>query len=176
MGAANRSFKSMTRLRPDSALFCSLFGLLTIMAGFTPVAARAATQRERLPNLIAEASDQFELAYRAYPAEGKHRQEQLNAVVAAWRSAPRTEVNNERLNAWLRAAIQSSMPGSREPLPMTPSFATNTVRDKRPIAEPAVAGARTPEPKPANETARSSKDDSRVDPFRDDPSNKQETK
>jgi hypothetical protein len=154
----------------------SLFGLLTFMAGFTPVAARAATQRERLPNLIAESSAQFELAYRSYPAEGQYRQEQLNAVVAAWRSAPRTEANNERLNAWLHAAIRSSMPGSREPLPTTPSFATNTERDKRPIAEPPVAKVRIPEPTPANETARSSKDDSRVDPFRDDPSNKQETK
>jgi hypothetical protein len=166
----------MIRLQPDSALFCSLFGLLIITAMFTPVAAHAAAQRERLPNLVAEASVQFELAYRSYPAEGQHRQEQLNAVVATWRSAPRTEANNERLIAWLRAAIQSSMPGSREPLPMAPSFAISTERDKRPIAEPTLASVRTPEPTPANEAARSSKDDSRVDPFRDDPANKQEMK
>jgi hypothetical protein len=166
----------MIRLRQNRGLLFPHLSLLGAIVGLTPVATHAATQRERLPNLVAEASTQFELAYRSYPAEGQYRQEQLNSVVASWRSAPRTEANNDRLNAWLRAAIRSSMPGSHDPLPSSPSFATNTDRDKRIIAVPTVAGVRTPEPTPAFETAPAAKDDSSVDPFRDDPANKQNPK
>jgi hypothetical protein len=166
----------MIRLRQSPELLFPHLSLLGAIVGLMPFAAQAATQRERLPNLVAEASTQFELAYRSYPAEGQYRQEQLNAVVASWRSAPRTEANNDRLNAWLRAAIRSSMPGSRDPLPSSPSFATNTDRDKRILAEPTVAGVRAPEPTRAIETAPAAKDDSRVDPFRDDPPNKQDPK
>jgi hypothetical protein len=154
------------------------------LASYSPTPARAATKPERLPDLAAEASTQFELAYRSYPAEGENRQAQLNAVVTAWRSAPRTEANNERLTNWLRAAIRSSMPGSRDPLPPAPSFATSGEADKRTPAKAKPESVRAPEPTPAAEVTTQPKAespkagsaDSQVDPFRDDPADKQATK
>ncbi len=164
----------MLRLR--AAQFCTLVGALTFAASSAPVTARAATKSERLPELAAEASTQFELAYRSYPAEGENRQGQLNAVVAAWRAAPRTEANSERLNNWLRAAIWASMPGSRDPLPPAPSFAKTAESDTRTTAKAKPDSVRAPEPTPAVEVTTQRKDESYVDPFRDDPADKQETK
>jgi hypothetical protein len=163
----------MFRLRLRAALLCASIGVLSFSASYSPTLAHAATKPERVPDLAAQASAQFELAYRSYPAEGESRQVQLNAVVTAWRSAPRTDANNERLNNWLRAAIRSSMPGSRDPLPPAPSFATtakvkpDTVR----APEPTRAVEVTTQPK-----ADSPKSDSQVDPFRDDPAEKQAKK
>jgi hypothetical protein len=85
-----------------------------------PASAGAA---EKLQVLVNDTAAQIQLAYRRHPDEQAARREQLAAVLAAWRAAPRNEANNERLANWLRAAIHSSMPGSNEPLPPTPSFA-----------------------------------------------------
>jgi hypothetical protein len=166
----------MYSLRPRAALLTASLFLLAVPAAILPSAAQAATKRERTPDLAAQASAQFELAYRSYPAEGESRQAQLNVVVAAWRAAPRTDANNERLNNWLHAAIRASMPGSHEPLPAAPSFAANSESEKRAVAEPKPATLRAPEPTPANEVTRPPKDESHVDPFRDDPADKQQTK
>src|SRR4051794_26032529 len=166
----------MSCLRPRAALISASLFLLAITAAILPSAAQAATKRERTPDLAAQASAQFELANRSYPAEGESRQAQLNVVVAAWRAAPRTDANNERLNSWLRAAIRASMPGSREPLPAAPSFAANSESDKRAVAEPKPATVRAPEPTPAIGVTPPAKDESRVDPFRDDPADKQQAK
>jgi hypothetical protein len=73
--------------------------------------------------LVNDTAAQIQLAYRQHPDEQATRREQLAAVIAAWRAAPRNEANNQRLANWLRAAIQSSMPGSNDPLPPAPTFA-----------------------------------------------------
>src|SRR5437870_13306616 len=88
---------------------CYTFLGVAVIASLVPTAALAAPA-ERLQALVNDTAAQFQLAYRQYPDERKLRQEQLAAVVTAWRSAPRNEANNERLAAWLRAAILSSMP------------------------------------------------------------------
>ena len=130
-----------------------LFASLAVACATLPAVAQAAAPADRLPTLVGETSAQFQLAYRLHPAEGQRRQEQLNAVVAAWRTAPRTEANNERLSHWLRAAIRASMPGSREALPPMPTF-TASVRDaKSAVAEPTPAETRAPEPTPAGAVA-----------------------
>jgi hypothetical protein len=92
---------------------------LAVAAWLNPAMAGAADKLQVLVNATAA---QIQLAYRQHPDEQAARREQLAAVVAAWRAAPRNEANNERLANWLRAAIQSSMPGSKEPLPGAPSF------------------------------------------------------
>lgn len=92
---------------------------LAAAAWLNPAMAGAA---EPLQVLVNATAAQIQLAYRQHPDEQSARREQLAAVLAAWRAAPRNETNNERLANWLRAAIQSSMPGSKEPLPPTPAF------------------------------------------------------
>ncbi|HEX3599658.1 MAG TPA: hypothetical protein VHU84_05910 [Lacipirellulaceae bacterium] len=153
----------------------TLIALVGIVWGLLPAIAHAAAPPARLPALVAEASDQFQLAYRSQPAEGERRQEQLEAVVNAWRAAPRSEVNNQRLSNWLRAAIRSSMPGSHEELPAAPSFASSGEREKRPM-EPTTKSVRAPEPTPPIESLKPAADDAHVDPFRDDPIDKPESK
>jgi hypothetical protein len=87
------------------------------------IAGAAARATDKLQILVNDTAAQLQLAYRQHPDERARRQEQLTAAVTAWRAAPRSEANNERLADWLRAAMLSSMPGSLEPLPAVPSFA-----------------------------------------------------
>src|SRR5882757_11317085 len=131
----------MIRLLLKIVLPCTLFVSVCAASAIS----QAAAAPDRLPVLIAEASAQFKLAYRSQPAEGDRRQQQLNAVIAAWHAAPRSEANNEQLNNWLRTAIRSSMPGSRESLPALPTFAGGPERQPH-SATPATAIVRTPPP------------------------------
>src|SRR6476469_810321 len=98
--------------------------VLAVMTWLIPeIAGAAAPAADKLQLLVNDTAAQLQLAYRQHPDEKARRQEQLTAAVAAWRAAPRSEANNERLATWLRAAMLSSMPGSLEPLPAVPSFA-----------------------------------------------------
>ena len=119
--------------------------------------AQVAPQADRATVLIKAAEEQFQLAHRMNPGEAQRRQEQLNEVVAAWRSAPRDNVNNKMLTTWLRAAIRSSMPGSHESLPPAPKFAVAkheapvTKQEKRAVAvaKPVVNESKQATAKPA---------------------------
>lgn len=148
------------------------FGSLGVTASAAPT---VTTQHERLPALAMEATTQFELAFRANPGEGQARREQLETVVATWRSAPRTDSNNERLINWLRAAIRASMPGSHDELPASPTFAgaTNRTISQRTKTEPT---ARTLEPTLAGPNTAPSKSSGQTDPFQDDPADVQASK
>ena len=130
---------------------------LSALAWLMPTAsAVSAVPADRLQALISDTAAQVQLAYRQHPVEREHRREQVAAVVAAWRTASRSELNNERLATWLHAAILSSMPGSREPLPPAPNFAAKINSD--PAGSSVVKKAATiSERKPD------------ADPFRDDP-------
>jgi hypothetical protein len=162
----------MSRVSLVLSLFVA-FGFLGVAA---PAAPTAPAQRENLPDLAAQAVTQFELAFRANPNDVQTRKDQLAAIVDAWRRAPRTEANNERLNNWLRAAIRASMPGSHDELPAAPSFTDGASREKPQMAKPAPAATRAPEPTLAVPTATPAKSDGQTDPFRDDPASKQVTK
>src|SRR4029079_13404556 len=120
-----------------------LAGMAWLLPGISGAAAPAA---DKLQVLVNDTAAQLQLAYRQHPDERARRQEQLTAAVAAWRAPPRTEANNERLANWLRAAIVSSMPGSKEPLPAAPSFAAIVKAEPKPEPHPAPA---TPEPQAA---------------------------
>jgi hypothetical protein len=167
-------------------LIVAVFGL-----SGAPSTLHAARPVERLPALVGETSAQFQIAYRLNPAEAQRRQEQLNLVVAAWRAAPRSDANNQSLTAWLRAAIRASMPGSRDALPAKPSFAIAETGSVIPmIAEPATKpippATKVTDPIPAEtnateptladkeKPATSPDDQSKTDPFRDDPLEEQE--
>jgi hypothetical protein len=136
------------------------------------VASAAAPAADKLQVLVNETAAQLQLAYRQHPDERARRREQLSAVVAAWRAAPRSEANNERLATWLRAAILSSMPGSKEPLPVVPSFAAIVKAEPQPeIHEAPVAPI---EPQAAEKAIEKKAPVEAVakpedDPFRDDP-------
>jgi len=114
---------------------------------------------------MSDASAQFKLAYRHYPAEQRARQEQLDHVIAAWRAAPRSDKNNDMLSAWLRASIRSSMPGSRAALPPTPEFAVPVP----PSVEVTPSEAHSDDAGAAEKSEPTAEDKSAGDPFRDDP-------
>ncbi len=143
-----------------------LVAMTWLMPGIASVAAGAA---DKLQILVNDTAAQLQLAYRQHPDERARRQEQLTAAVAAWRTAPRSEANNERLAIWLRGAILSSMPGSKDPLPALPNFAAIVKAEPKPESHEAPA---EPQPvenaiekNPPVETVAKPEDD----PFRDDP-------
>ena len=124
-----------------------LFGVgVSWLAGVQIVSA-AETSTDRLQTLIGETATEFQLAYRLNPGEWQARQEQLEAAVAAWRSAPRSEVNDQRLANWLHGAIDSSLPGSTDALAAVPSFKPNEEQratyDCKENRQTAIAGADT---------------------------------
>jgi hypothetical protein len=144
--------------------------VLVAMAWHLPrISSAAAPAAEKLQVLVNDTAAQLQLAYRQHPDERARRQEQLSAVVAAWRAAPRSEANNERLASWLRAAILNSMPGSMEPLPAVPSFAVIVKAAPQPAVHEAPVEAhmveKVIEKKSPVETVAKPEDD----PFRDDP-------
>jgi hypothetical protein len=124
-----------------------------------------------------------------HPNEAHDRQEQLDEVVAAWRAAPRTAANDERLAKWLRSAIRTSMPGQREALPPIPDFnasarvtkqaaesaptesTPSTTAEKR-DSEVSTSEASDAEPTLAIDSSTAT--DEMTDPFRDDPIDEQE--
>jgi hypothetical protein len=135
---------------------------LTTFAASSVAAAKGAPA-DKLQALVSDTTAQVQLAYRQHPGERALRQEQIADVLKAWRAAAPSEANNELLATWLRAAMLSSMPGSREPLPIVPDFAMVSKSDGRPIEsaaakKPAVAPVAKPD----------------VDPFRDDSDSKQD--
>jgi hypothetical protein len=160
----------MDRLTRVHWCFATL--VLMTMASLSPAIAGAAPPAtDKLQLLVNDVAAQLQLAYRQHPDERARRQEQLTAAVAAWRAAPRNEANNERLAAWLREAILSSMPGSTEPLPAVPSFATIVKTEPQP--QPVAHGAPV-EPQAAEKVVEKKAPTEAVakpldDPFRDDP-------
>jgi hypothetical protein len=135
------------------------------LAWLIPGIARAAAgTADKLQTLLNDTAAQLQLAYRQHPDERARRQEQLTAVIDAWRAAPRSDTNNERLANWLRAAITSSMPGSKEPLPAAPSFAVNVKSESHEGPESQASEKTIEKQAPIEAIARP--DD---DPFRDDP-------
>jgi len=142
----------------------------------------ASTSPDRAQALIRETAAQLQIAYRLHPEEGGLRQQQLNAVVNAWRAAPRSDANNERLIAWLRSAIRASMPGSRDALPANPTFAgaaASTIVKSRgtpkpvspepTLAVPAVGRKKPAIATPASTAIAPAANQAADDPFRDDP-------
>jgi hypothetical protein len=149
----------------------SCFAILALIAAcLTPAITGAATPAtDKLQKLVNDTAAQLQLAYRQHPDERARRQEQLTAAVAAWRAAPRSEANNEKLATWLRAAILNSMPGSKESLPAIPSFAAVVKAEPQPETHEAPvepqAVEKVIEKKAPVEAVVKPEDD----PFRDDP-------
>jgi hypothetical protein len=90
----------------------------------------------QLQTLLNDTVAQFKLVYRHDASELQLRYDEVSKAVVAWREADRTDENNRRLEAWLRAAIRQSMPGSHAALPLQPAF------ENRPAPLPVAA----PEP------------------------------
>ena len=165
----------MDRLTRGNQRFAMLV-LVTIAWLSSAIAGAASPAADKLQVLVNNTAAQLQLAYRQHPDERARRQEQLSAAVAAWRAAPRSEANNERLATWLRAAILSSMPGSQEPLPAVPSFAAVVKVEPQPevreapmepqavAKEPQVVEKANEKQAPVEAVAKPTDD-----PFRDDP-------
>lgn len=141
--------------RLERTIRCYAIRVLVVTAWLLPIdAAFGAAPTNKLQALVNETATQVQLSYRQHPAEQKQRQDQIAAVIAAWRTAERSEANNQLLTAWLHAAILSSMPGSREPLPPAPSFAVTV---------------KVEVPSDAKQPTEAIDAQSESDPFRDDP-------
>jgi hypothetical protein len=134
-----------------------LVTITVLVAPQTKSAAQATAAPHNLQSLVNDTAAQFQLAYRHDPAERERRREQLAAVVKAWRLTERSEVNNRLLADWLRAAMRSSMPGSREALPEAPAFGYDA------------AVMETGTPTAGREATLMTGDKSAGDPFGDDP-------
>ena len=132
--------------------------ILVIAPMLVAVSAASAATSNRLQSLVNDTAAQIQIAYRQHPDEREMRQEQLAAVITAWRAAARSEANNELLTTWLYAAIRNSMPGSRELLPPAPTFAANVKVESRVVGNADVKKAGV-----------STGAKSEADPFRDDP-------
>jgi hypothetical protein len=144
--------------------------VLTAIVWLTPgIAGAAPGAADKLQVLVNDTAVQLQLSYRQHPDERARRQEQLAAAVAAWRAVPRSEANNERLATWLRAAIASSMPGSKEPLPAVPSFATIVKAEPQPEIHEAPLKPRAAEKAIEKNAPGESIAKPEDDPFRDDP-------
>jgi hypothetical protein len=76
----------------------------------------------RLQALVNDAVAQLQLSYRHDPAERQARYEAIGVAIAAWNKSARGPADHQRLADWLRGAMQTSMPGSRESLPPLPEF------------------------------------------------------
>ncbi len=108
---------------------------------FLPSAyAESAASTVRLQALVVDTAAQLRLAYRHHPAERQLRYEQLVATVENWRSADRTQSNDRLLADWLRAAMRSSMPGSRASMPPLPSFERRSIETAAPVTHDKSAG------------------------------------
>jgi hypothetical protein len=146
---------------------CYAIRVLVVACWLLPIdAAFSAAPKNKLQSLVNETVAQVQLAYRQHPAEQKLRRAQLEATLAAWRSAERSEANNALLATWLHAAMQHSMPGSREPLPPTPTFLIT-----QQVAAPAGPRVERTEPKTPTLAIEA---DAQTDPFRDDPETERE--
>jgi hypothetical protein len=132
--------------------------ILVIAPMFVAVSAASAATSNRLQSLVNDTAAQIQIAYRQHPDEREIRQEQLAAVITAWRAAARSEANNKLLTTWLHAAIRNSMPGSHDPLPPAPTFAANAKVESRVVGRADVKKA-----------AVDSSAKVESDPFRDDP-------
>lgn len=91
----------------------------------------------RLQPLLNDAVAQLEISYRYDWTELERRYQIVSQAVVAWNKSSRDAVNNQRLADWLRAVMQSSMPGSQQALPPIPEFETEPV-ETEPLPTPSV--------------------------------------
>jgi hypothetical protein len=138
---------------------CYAVRVLVVACWLLPIdAAFSAAPKNKLQALVNETATQVQLAYRQHPGEQQLRREQLEATLASWRAAERSEANNALLIRWLHAAMQNSMPGSREPMPPKPTFVV--------ASNVEAAGESRVEHKSPTLAIEA---DAEADPFRDDP-------
>jgi len=110
------------------AVFASTAAVIWLTASST-LAQTAPPSPPTLQSLVNDTAAQFQLAYRHDAAEHRRRYDELAQLISAWRLSPRSPANNQLLADWLRTAMRSSMPGSREPLPPLPNFELPTVAE-----------------------------------------------
>jgi hypothetical protein len=164
-----------------------------------PFALAQTSTTARLQPLVNDAVAQLKISYRHDQKEQEARYEAIGQAVSAWKQSPRQAADNERLAAWLRSAMQASMPGSHQPLPALPKFGAaasdEVIKNSKDLVDsPAVVhestvkpqpgGGATPTETPADQVSAVEKADSAEahtveahkpiaadegDPFRDDP-------
>lgn len=150
------------------ANFAVVFVLTITPSALKTYAGTAAPPPDPLHSLASDVWAQFELAYRSQPAEYERHRVQFNAVIEAWRAAPNPEVADKLLAAWMHAAIQASMPGSRTPLPAMPQFNPASLRQS-PLAGMDLLKTQYASPNPARPAIAQPVATTVTDPFQDDP-------
>jgi hypothetical protein len=136
-----------------------LVGVLALAGPVAPAAAQQAqpttdptNQPGELQKLVQELSDQFWYAFRYNVPEHRLRHEQLREAITAWNASSQNAADRQTMVAWLRGAMQASMPGTLQPLPALPEFgkpaADNTVAAPTAVTTSTTAAA-TPPPSPA---------------------------
>jgi hypothetical protein len=155
----NRSSFSVQPVQQFKALVnpITLFVLLSCLNAASLSNQARAQSSARLQPLLNDTVAQLKLVYHSDAGELHRRYEEVSKAVELWRTADRNEENNRRLETWLRAAIRRSMPGSHEPLPRAPEFASlpepaPVVIAPAPEHAPVAAAPAAASPAPTNPT------------------------
>ena len=115
------SMKNSERL---TAILSTIVAVALLGAGVT--AQQSLSQRtDDVSRLESDLRFQIRSAFRQTPNEAEQRLQQLDELMLQFHSQQRSESQRERLTEWLQASISRSIPGSIQPLPESPSFASD---------------------------------------------------
>jgi hypothetical protein len=104
-----------------SAILSTVLAVVILAAGVTAQQSRS-NRSVSVAHLESDLRFQVESAFRLNPKQGNQRVRQLEAVLSAWRQAPKSAADRRLLADWLLEATTRSMPGSIQPLPAAPQF------------------------------------------------------
>jgi hypothetical protein len=99
----------------------------TVVAVAILAAGVTATQNHENPGddvtrAVADLRFQLDMAFRHDERERDGRLAQLDALVSAWETSPKSADDRARLFKWLQASAGRSLPGALAPLPALPEF------------------------------------------------------
>jgi hypothetical protein len=104
-----------------TAAISTIVAIAILSAAVTAQQGRAPTS-DRLASLESDLRFQLDLAFQQDRPAYRARLAEVDAALAAWRAAPRTDRSNRLLEDWLRKALSRTMPGRNGQLPPRPQF------------------------------------------------------
>lgn len=100
----------------------SRYLLLAIMVSLLSACSVQAGGARGLQKNVDNLAFQMSLTFKGNAAEHSRRYDMLSDVLSAWNNSARTDEDFQRMEAWLLASLQASMPGAVMSLPEAPVF------------------------------------------------------